>query len=345
MPILLFVLGLLLGIIALPLLVRGRKVLGFIILLLGVLGIALAYGLRPTEEDVPQKITTIRIHGSRTLGRSLMPKLVEKFFELEGYTLVERELHQDFLRLVASHPDYPELLSIEIIAKGSMYGFEQLMTQKCELAMASAAIDSAIIADLGIRFNAKKHEHIIAYDAVQLIVHPYVGTKIEDLDTESIGNVLRGKLNSWSALSDSLEGTIHCYLRDAQSGTFHYLEELYLKEIPLRKDAKQLSYFEQIANEVAKDSVGVGFVNYAIDKRLLEDVKVLNVSAKDSLAYAPTYQNIKDGNYPLARPLFLYHTRDVENNKLLQAFISFCKQTEAHTIIIEEGLVPLKGLD
>lgn len=340
MPITLFILGLAFALISIIFFMQQRKNAAFIGLILSIVSISLAYWSRPKQEFMSKPIKTIRIYGSKTLGRSLMPKLMAKYLRNNHYTIIEREEHLDFLRITGRHPEKDEDLAVEIVAKGSLYGFEQLTKDQCQLAMASSRIDEQTIEQLGQKFKIHQHEHIIAYDAVQLIVHPKMAKYLSSLNSLRINDILTGRIAEWNELSAEAKGPIHCYLRDEQSGTFHYLEELFLRSAPLRADAIQLPYFEQIATAVAKDSFGLGFINYAIDERLLTDIHILGIHQENSDISA-SYPNIISGQYPLARPLYLYSNSHHDKDPLVQSIIKFCKASDASDIVHEEGLVPL----
>jgi phosphate transport system substrate-binding protein len=341
MPITLFILGLSFALISLILFSQQRKNAAFIGLILSIVSISLAYWSRPEQEFISKPVKTIRIYGSKTLGRSLMPKLMSKYLLKNNYTIIEREEHLDFLRITGRHTEKEEDLAIEIVAKGSLYGFEQLTKDQCQLAMASSRIDEQTIEQLGRKFKLHQHEHIIAYDAVQLIVHPKMAKHISALNSLRLNDILTGRIAEWSELSGEAKGPIHCYLRDEQSGTFHYLEELFLHSSTLRADAIQLPYFEQIAAAVAKDSLGLGFINYAIDDRLLSDIRILGIKNQEGSDIAASYPNIISGQYPLARPLYLYTNSLHDKDPIIQSIIKFCRAADASDIVHEEGLVPL----
>ncbi len=62
----------------------------------------------------------------------------------------------------------------------------------------------------------------------------------------------------------------------------------------------------ELVQRIANDSNGVGFFGYAYYKDNNDHLKLLTVNG-----VAPTAETVENGEYPLARPLFLYTTADI----------------------------------
>ena len=85
--------------------------------------------------------------------------------------------------------------------------------------------------------------------------------------------------------------------------------------------------------EKALGSSGMGYKT--------DHVNWLSVSAtKGGEAYEPTVKNVQDGNYPIARPLFLYTVGKPEG--AAADYIRWIVSEEGQAIVAREGFVTLK---
>lgn len=337
----LFVLGAVMLIAGLLQLVRKKSILGFLFSGLGFLSIIIAFVSAPKGE-IPssENEVYIRILGSKTIGGQLMPDLIIDFFEAKDYHLIAKD--ENSLRIIytAKSETLNQVLKIEIAAIGSILGFEALAEEQCEIAMASDKIDSLMIAKLGQRFDAHLHEHVIAYDAVQIIVHPAIGEKLGHISKEHLRALLHGELIDWKELHPDIQGKIKVVLRDSSSGTSHFMKESILPNDSIRSDAIRLDYFEKIASFVETDSLAIGFVNYAIDTLHLQQVSILSIVNEAGISIRPTMKTIQDNSYPLSRKLYLYTSNRKDKNALIQSIIQFCKSPIAIEEVRRDGLIP-----
>ncbi|MBU1921187.1 phosphate ABC transporter substrate-binding protein, partial [bacterium] len=56
-------------------------------------------------------------------------------------------------------------------------------------------------------------------------------------------------------------------------------------------------------------------------------------------AVSPTDEAVKSGEYPIARPLFLYTNGQPQG--LTKQFVDFCLTPEGQKIVLETGYVPI----
>src|SRR5205814_10654194 len=90
-----------------------------------------------------------------------------------------------------------------------------------------------------------------------------------------------------------------------------------------------------VVNAVVKDKNAIGYGGAAYAKGL----KILKAKKDDkSPAVAPSLATVKDGTYPLSRPLYFYTRHDVpaEGKALLEWVLS----KEGHGIVEQVGYVP-----
>ena len=92
-----------------------------------------------------------------------------------------------------------------------------------------------------------------------------------------------------------------------------------------------------VVNAVRKEKFGIGYGGAAYAK----GIKVLKIK-KDAAApaIAPSDATIKDGTYPLSRPLFFYMRAKPSAD--IKAFTDWVLSPEGQAIVVKVGYFPLK---
>jgi phosphate transport system substrate-binding protein len=89
----------------------------------------------------------------------------------------------------------------------------------------------------------------------------------------------------------------------------------------------------------------LGWVGFAYVEANLDLVKPLAVDAGDGCV-EPTVETIASGEYPIARPLFIYVNAQVaEENPAVAAFIDFYLSDQGRASVSEEGYVDIPDAD
>ncbi|MBP6784478.1 MAG: substrate-binding domain-containing protein, partial [Verrucomicrobiales bacterium] len=105
-----------------------------------------------------------------------------------------------------------------------------------------------------------------------------------------------GDIKDWSELGGEA-GPISVYTRNTSSGTYKSFQEMAMKKRDYGSDTQKMAGNEQIAEEVAKNANGIGYVGLAYATK--EGVKAVKV---DDIELKP--ENTK--TYPIARTLYFY---------------------------------------
>src|SRR5690606_24178337 len=107
------------------------------------------------------------------------------------------------------------------------------------------------------------------------------------------------------------------------SGTFDYFVEVIFDEDPeplLAADNLQLSEDDNtLVQGVTGSPYAIGYFGYAYYQENAGALKVISIEGVE-----PSAENVENGSYPLARPLFLYTTASIMQEKpQVAAFINF----------------------
>ncbi len=274
--------------------------------------------------------STLRIHGSNTIGERLAPALAEAWLQSRGYSRIERFAPAvDEITLRGSNA--AGSLEIELRAHGSSTGFADLFAGKADLAMSSRPVSAAELARgaaLG-PLDAPSQEAVLALDGVAVIVHP--DNRLREVRLEQLRDIFAGRVRDWSQLGGA-PGRIVLHARDANSGTWETFRTLVLGENPLRGDAQRYESTHELARAVAADRNTIGFVSLAG----IGDARALAVAdAGAALKPAPFTVAVED--YVLSRRLYVYGAENMP--PLARAFIEFAQSAEGQRVVESAGFI------
>ncbi|MBG7608598.1 MAG: phosphate ABC transporter substrate-binding protein [Verrucomicrobia bacterium] len=207
--------------------------------------------------------------GSDTLGAKMVPQLTE------AYTAAGNKV------------------GFEIAAEGSSAAFSNLLAGTADIGMSSRdAKDKEKDA-----FTAKGQElvEIVAgYDMIAVVTNKKNG--VRGLTVKQIEGIFTGDITDWSEVGGAA-GAISVYTRNTTSGTYKSFQGMAMDKRDYGTSTNKMAGNEQIADEVANNANGIGYVGLAYaDKDGLRSVKIDGEAAKP---------RNKD-TYPLSRTLFYY---------------------------------------
>jgi phosphate transport system substrate-binding protein len=219
-------------------------------------------------------------------------------------------------------------VKVFVSGSGSGTGIKALLDGTTDIADSSREAKEKEIAsgkEKGVVLTA----HKIALDGIVPVVHPSM--KINDITMEQLRDIYNGKIKSWKELGGP-NRPIAVVSRDTSSGTYEVWEEKILKGDRVRPDALLVASNGQAVQTVAQNHYAIGYIGIGyVDK----SVKVLKVNGK-----VATTKSIRDGSWPIARPLFMY-----TNGKpagVTAKFINFMLSKEGQKVVNEVKYVSLK---
>lgn len=216
---------------------------------------------------------------------------------------------------------------------GSGVGISSLMAETTDIAQSSRKIKFDEV--LKIEDAGKSIEEIvIAYDAMAIVVHP--NNKVNDLTRQQLEDIFTGKIQNWSELGgDDLK--IIPYSRETSSGTYEFFKESVLKDKNYVNGIMSMPATGAIIQSVNQTPGAIGYVGLAY---LNDDVKAINVSYDGENFVQPSIENAKNNTYPVVRPLYFYHSTDVNEN--VKKFIEYSLSPTGQKLIEEIGFITVK---
>jgi phosphate transport system substrate-binding protein len=237
-------------------------------------------------------------------------------------------------RYQAEHPD----IRISVTGGGSGTGIASLINGTVDIANASRKIKEEEVAEAQAN-GIEPVEHIIARDAIAVIVHPE--NPVEQLTLQQISDIYSGKISNWSEVGGE-DRPIVRLSRETNSGTHVYFLETVLRlgnsedKTLFSMDTLLLPSSEGIIAEVRQNPNAIGYdgLGYVPD-----DLKMIAIAEEEGGAYVlPSIPTVNEKTYPIARDLYMY--TDGEPTGIVKEYLDWILGPEAQEIVAELGFVP-----
>ena len=171
----------------------------------------------------------------------------------------------------------------------------------------------------------------VAWDALVVIVNQ--SNPLESITFDQLKGLYLGKITNWKQLGGR-DAPIDLYVRRGKvSGVGRTLRELVFANFEQNFHGKfVMKSSGPLEKGVVENKNGIAVTGVSSAKR--RKVKILKLEG-----HAPTFENIKSGNYILYRPLYLV-TQGSKADKRVKDFITFALSREGRGIIRKAGTVP-----
>ena len=286
-------------------------------LLLGILASSACASAGPASGIAPEAgdVQTIQNKGSDTIVNLALAWA-------EAYT--------------AQHPE----VRIAVTGGGSGTGIAALINGTVDIANASRAMKPE---ELG-RAQAngiEPVEHVIAADAIAVVVHP--SNPVDGLTIDQLSGIFTGQVTNWREVGGE-DRPIVLLSRESNSGThIYFLEEVVRKgekgnQALFSPDTLLMPSSEGISHEIRQNPNAIGYdgLGYVTD-----DQKTLAVAIRAGEPYVlPAIATVKDGSYPIARSLYMY--TNGQPTGVIKDYLDWIVSDEGRAIVRELGFVPLR---
>jgi phosphate transport system substrate-binding protein len=231
---------------------------------------------------------------------------------------------------------YADQITIDSIGTGA--GFERFcVAGESDISNASRAIKDEE-AESCRSIGREPLEFRVGTDALAVVVNPS-NDFVDNLTLEQLALAF-STAETWADVDPSFPAeTIVRYSPGTDSGTFDYFVEAVFDEddAPILS-ASNIQFSEDdnvLVQGVEGDPYAIGYFGYAYYVGEGDRLKILDIEGVE-----PTAQTAEDGTYPLARPLFIYSTASIMQEKPQVAdFINFYL-TFVNEEVIDVGYFP-----
>ena len=233
---------------------------------------------------------------------------------------------EEFMR---KHPE----ITIQVTGGGSGTGISALINGTTDVCEASRAMKDAEKKQLAEKAGAPPVEIPVAKDGLSVYVHE--SNPMTEISMENLKAIFTGKVASWKDVGGP-DAKIIPYSRENSSGTYVFFKEHVLENADFSPRAQNMPGTAAVVNAVSKEKFSIGYGGAAYSK----GIKVLKIKKGTAPAIAPSDATIKDGSYPLSRPLFFY-TR-AKPTPEIRSFTDWVLTPEGQAIVVKVGYFPLK---
>lgn len=225
-------------------------------------------------------------------------------------------------------------VTIQVTGGGSGTGIAALINGTTDIANASRPMKPSEREKLKQRYNSLGVEVKVAKDGLSV----YLNEKnpVKELTIQQLKDIYTGKITNWKDVGGK-DAKIIVYGRENSSGTYVYFKDNVLGGADYTAAMQSLPGTAAVVNAVVKDANAIGYGGAAYAKGI-KDAAVKKDN--NSKAYLPTQENIKTGEYPIARFLYLY-LRNKPTGEI-KAYIDWILSAEGQKIVTEVGYFPVK---
>lgn len=265
-------------------------------------GSGIAWLLDDSDDDMLPGVNPIEVTGDIIAAGSstvfpLTEKMVERFKE-EGYS---------------------GLITVDSIGSGA--GFERFTKGETDISNASRPIKAKEI-EAARSIGREPIEIRVGTDALAVVVNKS-NTFIQEASIEELARIF-STAQTWNEINSSWPNEpILRFIPGTDSGTFDFFVEAVYDEDTepiLSADNLQLSEDDNILVQgVLGSPYAIGFFGYAYYAENRDKLNILDIEGIE-----PNDASVDGGTYPLARPLFMYTTAGIMQQKpQVAAFVAF----------------------
>jgi len=228
--------------------------------------------------------------------------------------------------------EYPEAM-IAVTGGGSGTGIAAIINGTADIAQSSRAMkDSELEQAKANGFDLK--EIVAGRDGIVVAVHK--DNPIEALTLAQVKDIFTGTVTNWKELGGN-DAAITLYSRESNSGTYAFFKEFVLKDEEYAKEALLMPSTGAIMEGLKQDANGIGYIGLGY---LTDEVKAVPVATEDGAeAFLPSLETINSGDYPVARPLYLYTAGEPEG--VIKLYVDFILGKPGQDIVLDLGFIPL----
>ena len=223
--------------------------------------------------------------------------------------------------------------TIQVTGGGSGTGISALINGTTDVCESSRPMKESEKKQLTEKAGAPPVEIPVAKDGLSVYVHE--SNPLSEITMADLKAIFTGKVTSWKEVGGP-DAKIIPYSRENSSGTYVFFKEHVLENADFTPRAQNMAGTAAVVNAVSKDKIGIGYGGAAYSK----GIKVLKVKNGTGPAIAPSDATIRDGSYPLSRPLFFYVR--AKPSAEIKSFTDWVLSPEGQSIAVKVGYFPLK---
>ena len=172
--------------------------------------------------------------------------------------------------------------------------------------------------------------HPVAWDALVVIAHK--DNPVDSISSDQLRAVLTGKVRNWKELGGPDQPLVSYSRTGKISGVGYALRQYLFKDSGQSfRTTKVMPSSGPLEQAIEQDVAGIGVTGISSARK--RDVKILSLDQN-----SPTYENVRDGNYTMYRPLYIVTGTGV--TPVVRQFIDYARSETGREILRKNGTVP-----
>lgn len=290
----------------------------------------------PACPNLTDYVARLTLSGSATMGRLVVPALVQAFADRQGYRVVRTQPDTDTMLLSLTEADGRVAGELTLKLRSTDQGFADLLTNEADIVMAQREMrarerSDAMLAGLGDMQDGRR-ARVLALDGLVPVVSD--GNPITKISPSVLADVLTGQVSNWSDLGGP-DAPITLHLRGDGAGLWQVVEDRLLAPAGRQLVSGVLRYDsdQALAEGVVRDPFGLGLVSASAAGGAVP----LGLTGACGFTLQADRLSLKTEDYPLSAPMFLYlPARRLP--KLGRDFMRFTRSDAAQLVIRRAGL-------
>jgi phosphate transport system substrate-binding protein len=222
----------------------------------------------------------------------------------------------------------PEV-NITVSESGSGNGAKTMVNGTCDVAIMSRPMKDTefkAAADGGIQPVA----HVVALDGLPILVHP--SNPVQDLTVEQVRKIYLGEITNWKEVGGP-DKAIVIISRDTNSGTYETFEKLVMAKQKIHENCEYVGSNGAIRSRVQSTPAAVGYAGLGFVDKTVKALKINGIY--------PSAETVQTGEYPIARPLFMYTNGYPKLGSPLYQFVTIHLTEDGQEMVEDIGFVPV----
>ena len=183
-------------------------------------------------------------------------------------------------------------------------------------------------------------EHTVAGDAIAVVVHP--SNPVNRLTIPQLSDIFSGKITNWLEVGGE-DRPIVLLSRESNSGTHVF----FLEEVVRRGDGDDKTLFSPDTLLMPSSEGIIRRGTPEPQRHRLRRPGVCDVRPEGAGGgpcrrqpyVMPTVETVKNGTYPIARPLYIYTAGEPQG--AIAGYLEWITGPEGQAIVLGQGFVPL----
>jgi len=292
----------------------------------------------PGCPNLDSYVARLTFAGAPTIGRVLMPGLLEAFAIKHGYDLQRiTQAEQLFTYVISDKKTAQVIGEFTFRLSNTDEGFADLLAAEADVIMSLREVrgaENSLAREAGFGdLTDKGRSRVIALDALVPVVSPT--NPVQAITTPDLAKVLAGDITEWSELGGA-DAPIAIHLLDAASGLGQASVDRLLgpSGAALIAGARRHKTDLSLLEAVQLDPFAIGIASQSNTGNTWP----LALRGECGFAMSATRRAIKTEDYPLTAPLFLYMPAR-RFPKLAREFIGYLQDPSAQLVIRRAGFV------